>query len=376
MLSTDSRMCGWEKSKATPGRIPTLDCRRTVSRTAGDMPIASAKISSHRPPPYTSAWSKKVAPSSTAPLTKRSASAASSESIRMQPTATTGTSSLLAPSVMVLMDADPATPRSPAPGRLGGAARAPAAVRTMGWRRTITAMSGIGRLDLVAFDAPDTEQLANFYTELTGWQVVRNDGGWINIEAGDGQQIGLQPAPDHIPPRWPGQERPQQFHLDLLVGDRQAAADRAVALGATRLADGASWITLADPAGHPFDLCQRDGVGPAMELYAVTVDAPDAAALARFYAGLLGTELGYQGPEGALLTAGGKNLMFQQVSGYRKPQWPDPAHPQQAHLDIFVDDLDAGEALALDLGATVLRGGGSQFRTLADPAGHPFDLTL
>jgi hypothetical protein len=27
-----------------------------------------------------------------------------------------------------------------------------------------------------------------------------------------------------------------------------------VALGATRLADGATWITLADPAGHPFDL--------------------------------------------------------------------------------------------------------------------------
>ena len=25
----------------------------------------------------------------------------------------------------------------------------------------------------------------------------------------------------------------------------------------------------------------------------------------------------------------------------------DPAHPQQAHLDILVDDLDAGEARAL-----------------------------
>ena len=35
-----------------------------------------------------------------------------------------------------------------------------------------------------------------------------------------------------------------------------------MALGATRLADGPTWVTLADPAGHPFDLCQRDGVGP------------------------------------------------------------------------------------------------------------------
>jgi hypothetical protein len=34
--------------------------------------------------------------------------------------------------------------------------------------------------------------------------------------------------------------------LDLAIG--------AVGLGATRLADGPTWITLADPAGHPFCL--------------------------------------------------------------------------------------------------------------------------
>ncbi len=30
-------------------------------------------------------------------------------------------------------------------------------------------------------------------------------------------------------------------------------AMRAVALGATQLTDGPDWVTLADPAGHPFD---------------------------------------------------------------------------------------------------------------------------
>ena len=34
----------------------------------------------------------------------------------------------------------------------------------------------------------------------------------------------------------------------------EAVAARAEELGAARLADGATWITLADPAGHPFDL--------------------------------------------------------------------------------------------------------------------------
>jgi predicted enzyme related to lactoylglutathione lyase len=163
--------------------------------------------------------------------------------------------------------------------------------------------------------------------------------------------------------------------LDLQTADPEAAAARAVELGATRLADGPSWITCADPAGHPFDLCQKDGVGPVPDLFAVTIDAPDASGLARFYADLIGVEVAYDGPEGALVSAGGRNLMFQQIGGdYTPPRWPDPAHPQQAHVDLLVRDLDAGEARARELGATRLDGGGERFRVFADPAGHPFCL--
>ena len=149
-----------------------------------------------------------------------------------------------------------------------------------------------------------------------------------------------------------------------------------MALGARRLADGATWVTLADPAGHPFDLCQKDGAAPGMALYAVTIDAPDASALASFYASLLGMEITYEGPEGALIDGDGKSLMFQQVSEYSRPQWPDPAHPQQAHLDITVNDLDVGESRALELGAARLEAGSESFRVFADPAGHPFCLCV
>lgn len=236
-------------------------------------------------------------------------------------------------------------------------------------------MTVTGRLELVAIDAPDITKLASFYTELAGWEIVREDSDWITVRTSDGQEVAFQLAPDHVPPRWPGQERPQQFHLDLQVDDHAAAAERAVALGATRLADGASWITLADPAGHPFDLCQKDGVGPAMALFAVTIDAPDPAGLARFYADLMGMEVTYDGPEGSLITGDGKSVMFQRVAQYTPPRWPDPAHPQQAHLDIMVDHLDTGEARALELGAKRLPGGAETFRVFADPAGHPFCLT-
>lgn len=237
-------------------------------------------------------------------------------------------------------------------------------------------MTVTGRLELVALDAPDIEKLASFYAELAGWEIIRRESDWITVRTGGGHEIAFQLAPDHVAPQWPGQEYPQQFHLDLVVDGYEAAAERATGLGATRMADGPTWITLTDPAGHPFDLCQKDGVGPAMGLFAVTIDAPDAPALARFYADLLGMEVTYEGSEGALIAGDGKTVMFQQVSGYNPPRWPDPAYPQQAHLDIIVDDLDAGEARALELGASRLNGGGERFQVFADPAGHPFCLTL
>src|SRR5262249_9101690 len=116
-----------------------------------------------------------------------------------------------------------------------------------------------------------------------------------------------------------------------------------------------------------------DDAGPVMGLFAVTIDTADASGLARFYADLTGLEVTYDGPEGALITGEGKSLMFQQVNDHRPPRWPDPAHPQQAHLDLRVDDLDAGEARARDLGAVSLRRE-ENFRVFADPAGHPFCL--
>jgi catechol-2,3-dioxygenase len=240
---------------------------------------------------------------------------------------------------------------------------------------TIGAMTVTGRLELAALDARDIDTLSSFYASLTGWDIVGHEPGWITLRSPSGDELAFQTSPDHTPPDWPGQDRPQHFHLDLQVDGTEGAADRAIALGATRLGAGSNWITLADPAGHPFDLCQVDGASPTMALFAVTIDAPDASALARFYAELMGMEVTYDGPEGSLIAGDGKSVMFQQVADYRPPVWRDPERPQQAHLDIMIDDLDAGEARALELGATRLDGQGQTYRVFADPAGHPFCLT-
>lgn len=232
----------------------------------------------------------------------------------------------------------------------------------------------VGKLKTFVLDSADIKGLASFYGELTGFTQTYADDEWITMTGPDGIRFGFQLAPDHTPPRWPDPAYPQQFHLDLLVPDIDAAAERAEKLGATRLASGESWHTIADPSGHTIDLCRGDK--PETGLYAVTVDVPDAKQAATFYAALLGMERRYDGDEGSLIGVDGQmSVMFQPVAVYTAPRWPDPAYPQQAHLDVHVDDIDAAEPQALALGATQLPGGGDNWRVYADPAGHPFCLT-
>ena len=232
----------------------------------------------------------------------------------------------------------------------------------------------IGKLKNVVLDAPDIAGLSAFYQALAGWAETYADDEWVTLTTPDGWRIALQRAPDHVRPRWPDPAYPQQAHLDLGVPDIEAAAARAVELGATRLATHDTWITLADPAGHPFDLC-RGPEEATTTVIGVTLDCPDPAALARFYAGLLGKPVTQEGEGFAMIgEEGAQPVMFQQVAEYTAPAWPDPARPQQVHLDIAVDDPDRAEKEALALGARNLDYQGVDWRVYADPAGHPFCL--
>lgn len=232
----------------------------------------------------------------------------------------------------------------------------------------------IGTLRSVVLDARDPAGLAKFYQELAGWTESYTDDDWISMTTDDGWRVAVQLAPDHVPPRWPDPAHPQQAHLDFRVPDLAAATDRAQQLGATLLRRNERWHTLADPAGHPFDLCLNPD-DPRTTLMGVTLDCPDAKALSTFYAELLGKPITHEGDGMAMIGEdGAQPLMFQQVADYSPPRWPDPAHPQQIHLDIRVDDVAEAEPAALALGATRLPGEGNTWRVYADPAGKPFCL--
>ena len=119
------------------------------------------------------------------------------------------------------------------------------------------------------------------------------------------------------------------------------------------------------------------------DLQCVVLDCPEPAELAAFYKSLLGGTVNQPDPRWALSdawatlhTASGVVLAFQRAADYRPPRWPDPARPQQFHLDFGVADLDRAEKQVLARGAAVLDAGtgGRGWRIYADPAGHPFCL--
>jgi catechol 2,3-dioxygenase-like lactoylglutathione lyase family enzyme len=110
----------------------------------------------------------------------------------------------------------------------------------------------------------------------------------------------------------------------------------------------------------------------------VALDCPDPSALASFYADLVGWEVDDDDGDWVELKSDrGTTIAFQRAPDYQPPVWPSADRPQQAHLDFDVDDLDAGEAHALAIGARKAEvQPGTSFRVYLDPAGHPFCLVL
>jgi catechol 2,3-dioxygenase-like lactoylglutathione lyase family enzyme len=106
-------------------------------------------------------------------------------------------------------------------------------------------------------------------------------------------------------------------------------------------------------------------------LHHLIVDCPEPMTLARFYSALLCQPITYESDDFVVVSADDttSGLAFQRAADHRPPTWPDPAIPQQMHLDVMVEDVAAATSRVLGLGAVKLAEG-----VFADPAGHPFCL--
>lgn len=113
-----------------------------------------------------------------------------------------------------------------------------------------------------------------------------------------------------------------------------------------------------------------------IRLDGTTVNAPDALALAQFYAEI--TDGVAKGTfYWAAVTGPNGFIAFQQADDFQPHTWPHGSAPMQLHLDFLVDDLEAAGARAVAAGATLLevQPNSDHCFVYADPAGHPFCLS-
>lgn len=85
------------------------------------------------------------------------------------------------------------------------------------------------------------------------------------------------------------------------------------------------------------------------QLSSVVFDCRGPHALARFYSELLGLPGTRVDGDWVDIGDGQIRLSFQHAPDHQPPRWPNPAFPQQVHLDIRVADIAAAEASVLAL---------------------------
>jgi predicted enzyme related to lactoylglutathione lyase len=113
---------------------------------------------------------------------------------------------------------------------------------------------------VVVFDAPDLAAESGFWAGVLEGTVDAEDD-WHMVVVDGEPRVGVQLAPNHVPPDWPDGTPQQQIHLDLWVEDLETAHEHVLSLGARLLQPAEDpeaaevFQVYADPAGHPFCLC-------------------------------------------------------------------------------------------------------------------------
>ena len=109
-------------------------------------------------------------------------------------------------------------------------------------------------------DCDDEKKLQEFYANLLNWEMcelfarpaVRSSNGIVFLFIEES---------NYVPPVWPEENGKQQkqMHFDFQVDNVEAAVKKAEKRGAIKAQvqfGGAHFVTMLDPAGHPFCLCK------------------------------------------------------------------------------------------------------------------------
>jgi len=161
-----------------------------------------------------------------------------------------------------------------------------------------------------------------------------------------------------------------RVHLDVAT----AALDDLIALGATVVTPASEtqhWTVMADPEGGEFCAFVRDEV-PSYKAFEIVVDSADPEKQAKWWAGVLGGEVGHRDDKPWWWIEG--------VPGSPFSYWvynpvPEPKTVKnRVHWDVSADELQP----VLDAGATLLRERDPEigWHVCADPEGNEFCVFL
>lgn len=113
----------------------------------------------------------------------------------------------------------------------------------------------------VMVDCDDEIKLQKFYGALLGWEMCELFARPA-VKSSNGTVFLFIQEDDYQPPVWPEENgcQQKQMHFDFQVDNVNEAVKKAIKLGAEKAPNqygGEHFVTMFDPAGHPFCLCKK-----------------------------------------------------------------------------------------------------------------------
>ena len=120
------------------------------------------------------------------------------------------------------------------------------------------------RLGNVMVDCGDEQTLQRFYGQLLNWETTTLFGRPA-VRSAEGVVFLFCQEEDYVPPVWPEKDgcQQKQMHFDFQVPDIEEAVAEAIRLGARKTeaqfgTEDDVFVSMLDPAGHPFCLCENN----------------------------------------------------------------------------------------------------------------------
>jgi len=108
----------------------------------------------------------------------------------------------------------------------------------------------------LVLDCADPQALADFWAPALGYVNLGTAGAYVALypDGRPGPKLLLQKVDEPKTVK-------NRMHLDIVVADINAEADRLIALGATKVSEGpcsehgSTWLLMSDPEGNEFCVC-------------------------------------------------------------------------------------------------------------------------